>query len=179
MALEEMLVMMLPFQSTGSRPAAVSREELKELLHYNRLTGEFTWRVQPNGRVLIGSRAGSTNGSGRRVIAINGRNYYAHRLAWLYVKGDWPIGEIDHKNCNPLDNRIGNLRIATRLQNAWNKVQAHDNSTSGLLGVSWKKSHSKWCAQIKVRGVVKHLGLFSDPQTAHEAYLSAKRRMHV
>jgi len=112
------------------------------------------------------------------LIGIDGTYYYAHRLAWLYVYGRWPHPEVDHKNGDFTDNRLRNLREATRLQNSWNKRRPHANNKTGLLGVSWKARNKKWCAQIKAFGKVTHIGLFNDPVSAHRAYMKVKRAVH-
>lgn len=96
----------------------------------------------------------------------------------MYVYGQWPSPEIDHKNCDFADNRFTNLRLATRVQNAQNKRFPQANNKTGILGVSWKAANSKWCAQIRVNGVVKHLGLFTCPVEAGKAYARAKKTFH-
>lgn len=165
-------------KDTGIRPATVSQERLKKLLYYSKTKGTFAWRVSPNGRVHVGDKAGCPNSSGRVTIGVDGRYYYAHRLAWLYVYGVWPDPEVDHKNCDFSDNRIQNLRLATRSQNARNKRFPQANNKTGLLGVSWKARNKKWCAQIRCDGRVHHLGLFTCPVEAHRAYLKAKKMLH-
>ena len=94
-------------------------ERLRELLSYDPATGKFLWRV---GRQCMraGAVAGATEVQGYRVIKIDGKIYKAHRLAWLYVTGEWPPEEIDHKNTDPQDNVWSNLRLATHSQNQAN-----------------------------------------------------------
>ena len=100
--------------------------------------------------------------------------YYGHRLAWFLHYGEWPTGEIDHVNGNPSDNRIANLRIATRLQQAANARKRR----AGLKGAFRFKRGPKWTAQIRHDGVKHHLGVFEDERTAHEAYCEAARRLN-
>lgn len=74
---------------------------LRELLHYNPETGTFTWiaRSAHGSHIRIGAIAGSSpNSNGYLQIRADGRTYKAHRLAWLYVNGEWPRADIDHKN---------------------------------------------------------------------------------
>jgi hypothetical protein len=152
----------------------ITAEHLRELLHYDPETGVFTWIMRGPGRRLCGT-VGSVNPLGYQRIAINRRYYQAHRLAWLYVHGEWPVGDIDHINGDPGDNRIANLRPATRSQNLANSKR-RKNNTSGYKGVSWNKQARKWHARIGVDGQYKHLGLFTDPAEAHEAWLAAAKK---
>ena len=81
-------------------------------------------------------------------------------------------------NGDKADNRIANLRIGTKADNGQNQREAHVNSQSKTLGVCWNKRLTKWVAQIKCNGKVRHLGLFSDKTEAAEAYAKAKRELH-
>jgi hypothetical protein len=152
---------------------------VRELLHYDQETGIFTWKMrqdrrqQWNGR--FAGRVAGTAGVKRRYININigNRLYRAHRLAWLYVNGEWPVGDIDHINCNPADNRISNLRVATRSQNAAN-TRRHQDSKTEFKGI--KRNGRGWLARIKVSGKQLHLGTFDAPERAHRAYMAAARQ---
>ena len=110
---------------------------------------------------------------------MDGVSQYAHRLAWLYVHGVWPPHEVDHINGDRSDNRIANLRLATRQQNSENRHGAQSNSKTGLVGVSWHKRAGKWQAHIRVKGRTRYLGLFESTQDACMAYLQAKQTMGV
>jgi len=110
-------------------------------------------------------------------IYIDRRPYLAHRLAWLYVHGEWPgSGYIDHVNGNKLDNRLNNLREATNGQNMQNQVRPHKNNRSGYLGVS--RSRDRYVAQIRKNNKTYHLGVFDTPEDAHARYLHEKQRLH-
>lgn len=157
----------------------LTQERLKELLVYDEVTGHFTWRVNRNTRTKAGDKAGSTDKHGYIIIGVDHKYYKAHRLAWLYVHGEWPNGAIDHKFHAVADNRISELRDGTMAQNKGNLIKARsDNKTSGLLGVSWHKRAKKWTSYITRNGVSHFVGYFDDPQEAHQAYLSAKRKLH-
>lgn len=154
----------------------LTQAALKELLDYDQDTGVFRWRVNRNGLI----RAGSIAGGKSAVYKENGRVYYrlqikiscklhlAHRLAWLYVHGEWPESQIDHINGNPLDNRIANLRQATPKQNSENR-RLNANNTSGYRGVNWYARGKKWCAHLQHANQQVHIGYFDCPHEAGAA----------
>jgi hypothetical protein len=110
---------------------------------------------------------------GYAYISLQNQKCKAHRLAWMHVYGDIPQGiEIDHINGNKSDNRISNLRLATRSENCRNSKLSPLN-TSGSKGVSWNKARNKWTAQIKINGRQKHLGVFKNVEDAKSAYAIA------
>lgn len=152
---------------------------LREVLDYNPGTGGFTWKVRPSCRVSVGGNAGSITDGGYCVIRIDRRIHRAHRLAWLYVYGEWPANMVDHKNGCRADNRIENLRAASHQLNAQNMRAARSDNSSGKLGVSWDSRRGKWLAQIKdADGKHRHLGRFATPEAAYDRYLDAKRSLH-
>jgi HNH endonuclease/AP2 domain len=112
---------------------------------------------------------------GYLVIKIEGHTYKASRLAWLYVTGAWPGAEIDHRNLNRLDNRWGNLRVATHSQNHANK-RVYSNNACGFKGVSRQRRDHKWRARIQVNGNQFYLGLFDTSEAAHAAYCVAAEK---
>lgn len=145
----------------------LSQEELKVKLKYNYETGVFTWKDM---KYKHSSIAGS-NRDGYITININGKNYLAHRLAWLYVYGIWPRGHIDHINGIVTDNRINNLREVSKSQNGMNRgVQI--NNILGVKGVS--PSGNKYVARIGVRGITYYLGTFKTIEEAVNARREAE-----
>lgn len=152
-------------------------ERLREALRYDSRTGNFHWLVNPKNGNKIGDIAGRPNRCGHWQIMIDGKRYYAHRLAWLYVYEKWPEVQLDHINLIPGDNRIDNLRYADRHQNGQNRRKQRDNK-SGYKGVCWHKATQKWIAQIRINRVSKHLGIFSDPRLAYAAYCEAAKKYH-
>lgn len=142
-----------------------------------RETGLFV-RLSDICNVKAGRITGNRNTGGHIGFAIDRRMYLAHRLAWLYVHGSWPEGQIDHINGIRTDNRICNLRDVSRSINAQNVHGARKDNKLGLLGVCWREASKKFIAQIQVAGKVRHLGMFRTAEDAHEAYLKAKRKYH-
>ena len=153
----------------------LTQERLKELLDYDPETGVFTARVARSSNLPVGARAGSVTVRGYVNIHVCNKVYYAHRLAWFYVHGRWPNGHLDHINRVASDNRIANLREATRPQNMANTpVRSHNKS--GKKGVA--KHHHKWVASICKHGRKVHLGSFGSAEEAHAAYVAAARDIH-
>lgn len=147
------------------------------IINYEASTGSFTWSKARRG-CSAGKPAGHINREGYLVIKLNYRPVLAHRLAWFLVYGEWPKEGIDHINGERDDNRIANLRSVPHTINMQNKRAAMANNKScALLGVTWNKQHKKWQAKVVANKRRHHVGYFSDPQSAHEAYLLEKRRL--
>ena len=148
----------------------ITQSELKELLEYNPDTGLFIWlKSNGNRRLKAGDAAGAKMDAGYIRIQIKGKMYSAHRLAYLYMTGNFPENSIDHINHIRDDNRWVNLRDATHSQNKANQVKPKNN-TSGYKGVSRNRVHKKWIAQIMYMNKSIYLGSYTTPQEASEAY---------
>lgn len=157
----------------------LTQERLKELFSYDSKTGEFLRIKSLKGGVKKGSIAhGAAALSGHRSIGVDGKRYQFHRLAWLYVHGEWPKGEIDHIDHNPANNAISNLRDGTRSQNMQNLIGPTKRNNSGYLGVRWCTQMRAWQARIGKNYVHHNLGYFSTAEEASAAYLSKKREIH-
>lgn len=155
---------------------------LRQTLAYDPDTGVFTWAVTRrgrNGRSDAGQVAGGLQSAGGyRRISIGGQSYQAHTLAWLWVHGKFPQGDIDHINGQKDDNRIANLRDVSRSVNLQNMRKPRNTNTSGYLGVSLFKRTGKYTAEITINYQKKNLGYFSTAEEASAAYLKAKRELH-
>lgn len=149
----------------------ITQKRLKELLNYNHETGIFTWRVSRQG-IRINAVAGTLS-KGYIRIKINYRFYSAHRLAFLYMTGNWPVDQVDHDKHIRNDNRWVNLNQASPATNNKNSSMS-DKNTSGHVGVYWNKGNNKWLSQIGVNGKRKHLGYFVDIEDAKAARKSAE-----
>lgn len=155
----------------------LTQERLQELLHYDQDTGVFT-HIKARPGVRFGSVAGHVHHTGYLQIKFDRKLYRAHRLAWLYVHGEFPLNDLDHINRVRSDNRIGNLRLATRAENLQNQSMRSTN-TSGHVGVSWFKRDQKWRAQIAVNYKVINLGYFTDLSEAIAARQAAELHFHT
>jgi len=152
---------------------SLTQERLKTLVHYEPMTGSFTWN-QSRPKCKKGTKAGCNMRTGYVCIRIDNRLYTAHRLAWFYMTGSFPLEQLDHINGNRADNRFANLRQATNAENAQNR-RRKDNK-SGYTGV--RKENSKWLAEIKVNYKPMRIGLFATPEEARAAYLQARHKFH-
>lgn len=160
---------------------SLTADRLKEILDYDETSGIFRYRkqrgIQETGAIAGQiSKKSSWNGGGYRVIYIDGRGYGANRLAWFYVHGIWPADQVDHVNAVRDDNRIANLRLATRTQNMAN-CRKRANNTTGLKGAYWHKAARRWMSSIQCAGVYEYLGLFDTKEEAHAAYVMAANRL--
>jgi hypothetical protein len=163
-----------------------SRELVRQLLDYNAATGDFTWL--PRGPEMFshikafriwnarysGKLAGHITENGYLIVRLYPTVFMAHRLAWLLVYGE-PVPEIDHIDRDRSNNRIANLRAATRGQNRANSGTSK-NSTTGVKGVNAHKN--RFHARIMHNGDAIHLGSFRTVQEAAEARRKAAERLH-
>jgi hypothetical protein len=139
----------------------LTQEKLHELFSYDQETGDFSWRVKKSKNVKVGVPINSNNGKGYKVVKIDNKTYMVHRLIWMYVYGKFPENDIDHKNRIRSDNRLLNLRDASKTDNAQN-ISIPRHNKSGHIGVSWIKSHKSWTVYIKVEQKNKWLGYYKD-----------------
>jgi hypothetical protein len=174
---------------------SLTHELLLELLDYDPRDGVFIWKAREakhfnpankrdrdwtakcwNNR-RAGTEAGRLAGTGYVQITLGDVPFAGQRLAWFYVYKEWPpLGmQVDHINQVKADNRIANLRLATRSQNAFN-VQARKDSTSGVKGVM--PHAGRWQASIRAHGKRHHLGTFDTVEEAAEAYSKAAMSLH-
>ncbi len=145
---------------------------LRTVLDYDQETGVFRWRCD-----RPGVRAGVAGGvavHGYWRLKVDGRFWYAHRLAWFYVYGEIPDREIDHIDGNRANNAIANLRAASTRQNQQNKIARLPSS--GFRGV--RKQCNKWCAKIRIDGKYTHIGSYDTPEAASAAYEEAAAKHH-
>ncbi|MCC3246677.1 HNH endonuclease [Methylocystis sp. WRRC1] len=160
----------------------ITQEYLKSILDYDPETGVFTWRWRdglPNvcNYRDAGKEAGTLRPTGYRYISIDHRHWAAHRLAYIIMTGEQPVGDVDHINLNKSDNRWRNLRLATRSQNQSN-VPCHKRNKSGIKGVHLQKDCGRWVAYITVNRKRLHLGMFATKEEAAKAREDASARIY-
>lgn len=163
----------------------LTQSRLKELLSYDPETGVFTHLT--NRGYHLGLTAGYLKrSSGYWVIEVDGKKYYAHRLAWLYTTGSFPAAGMDHRDGNRSNNVFTNLREATAAENNQNRVIRHQPSSAGYTGVYYSPKNGlkvrktkPWRSRIKVGRKTHTIGYFATPEEAHAAYLAAKAQLHT
>jgi hypothetical protein len=144
--------------------------ELHSLFDYK--DGVLTWKQgRKNGRV-----AGSLKPTGYTVVEINNNNIMAHRLVWMMHNGSFE-GFIDHIDGNRSNNKIENLRLATVLQNSWNRKNNSNNRT-GVKGVHQIKATNKYQARICIGNKRLVLGSFEDLELAELVVMEARDKYH-
>jgi hypothetical protein len=166
----------------------LSKEYLDECFIYNPETGDLVWKVRPRAHfnsdrgynIFNTAWAGRVAGSRRlsvTTIRVGGGLYKAHRLVWKMYYGTDPDAHIDHKNRNPNDNRIENLREATGGENQRNAGMKSTNK-SGLKGVHFNRKTSKWRASTTVDRKSVYLGEYASRERAFEAYKAGIAVLH-
>lgn len=153
----------------------LTQERLKQLLHYDPETGVFTWIARRGKRTDLVGKVAGFDAHGYIGITIDYKKHMAHSLAWLYVHGEMPLSELDHKNRIRSDNKILNLRKATRKQNACNQ-SLRKRSKTGVIGVSIDAQTAMFRAHITVDAKMIHLGRFSVLDDAIHARRNAERQ---
>lgn len=153
----------------------ITKERLREVFTYNPMTGLFV-RNAPTRGCNSKTPVGSANQHGYIRITVDGRRYMAHRLAWLYMTGEWPSESVDHIDGNPANNAWVNLRDVSASVNMQNQRRARRDNRTGLLGVV--VNGSGFQARIKVAGKIEILGQFQSKEVAHSAYVARKRLSH-
>jgi hypothetical protein len=160
---------------------AFSSEQLKSVLDYAPSTGKWTWITRQSNVIHEGAEAGSVKPNGRRYINVFGEAHLAHRLAHLYMTGEWPKGPVRQRNGIFDDCRWENLYESTRAEvNIARRLGK--NNTSGRMGVSFSKRRGKWKAQIKRDWQTINLGYFVSFEDACAARAKAEEeigRAHV
>lgn len=158
----------------------LTQARLKSVLDYHRDTGEFWWIAKPHPKMnddVFDRPAGLVITGGYRRIRLDGEVYLAHRLAWFFVCGWWPPEDVDHVNGERDDNRIDNLRLASRSQNRANaqkpwRIQKYPKGVT-----SWGTT-AKFAMQISFKGQRYTEGPFDTPDEAHAAYCRKAEELH-
>lgn len=162
------------YLGNSSERREITQEILHKYLRYDEETGELYNKISRGSRAMAGSKCGSYDCStGYMQMKFNGKLTTFQRFVWMYHHGEWPNGEIDHINGDQLDNRIENLRVVSKQENARNTGK-RVNNTSGIIGVSFDKTRNKWLAGITVN--YKHVGLgrFENKEDAIRARKNAE-----
>lgn len=144
-------------------------KRVKEMFTYDAELGVLIWKKSTGGPIKAGMKAGTLHPKGYTTILLDGKRYLTHRLVWFYVYSEFPNVHIDHINKIKADNRIENLRLATKPENGKNVRIRKDNST-GFKGVSFYKASGKYKAEATLNSKCHYLGLFNTAIEASDAY---------
>lgn len=159
------------------RESILRHDRLLELVDYNPDTGIFTNKISRSNCSPAGKILGTVNNSGHFIMQIDGVLYLAHRLAWFYCFKEWPINILDHKDRDPSNNSLDNLRECTKVTNSFNSDKRITNTT-GIKGAFFDKRRNKYYSQIVVNGKKTWLGYFNTVNEAGTAYLVAAKQLH-
>jgi hypothetical protein len=141
---------------------------MRERLIYTPEDGKVLWSKHPRWPSYAGREAGNVMKNGYRKLKFCGRQFLVHRVAWLLTHGSWPVGDIDHIDGNPANNKLENLRDVPHNVNLQNRKSATTKNKTGFLGVA--KRRDKYAAHIHRHGKQIYLGLFPTAELAHQAY---------
>lgn len=165
-----------------AKEATLTADQLRTVLGYDPGTGFFTWLVGSVNKVRAGAKAGYRQPDGQRVIRIRTISYVAHRLAWLYVTGEWPKNLVDHRNMDRDDNRWENLRSATKGQNGANRGPQANNA-HGHKGVYLVPKYyvstgeDAWKASTMINGKHNHIGYYRTIEEAIAAHAEKSKEL--
>ena len=138
--------------------------------------GELYWKVSTNSKIKVGKKAGCITSKGYLTIKVNKKPYLAHKIIFSIHYGYIPK-EIDHIDLNKLNNKIENLREATREQNQWNR-KLQSNNSSGIKGVYWHKRDKSWRVQLRFNKKMNYIGSFKDLELAELVASEARSKYH-
>ena len=155
--------------------SGITVDLVRKLYVYDPDTDNVRRRIGRGTRWHKGELVGTLGLNGYRYISINRKMYLAHRIVWLLHYGRWPVSDVDHINGNRDDNRIVNLREATRSENNINSI-IPSNNTSGHKGCYYDKRRDCWYAEIWVNKKKVYLGRFESAQSAGDAYQAAAKK---
>lgn len=154
----------------------ISQERLREVLCYSPVVGVFEWR-RGGRRIRKGGLAGAVTKAGYVRLCVDGRLYEAHRLAWLYVTGEWPDQCIDHIDGDRSNNAFKNLRLAEYADNSAN-MRVNCRSTTGIKGVTYLHSCDRWRARVRRGGQMVLDQVFGSREEARAAAETAREQAH-
>jgi hypothetical protein len=151
--------------------------DFNEIFTYDPETGLLHWKAPKTNRVKAGDVAGQPKASGYRYVGVGKKRYLAHRVVWEMHNGPIPPNtDIDHLNGDKSDNRLSNLRVATRSQNMTNVARPYGGRPGRFRGVSATKYG--FAASIRNGGPSKHLGHYKTALEAARAYDEAALALH-
>lgn len=147
----------------------LSEVELHEWFNYEPETGNIYWKKSPKPSIKPGDLVKAKHGCGYLLASVKGKTFLQHRLAWFLYYGEWPYDQVDHIDGDRKNNKLTNLRLASKKENMWNS-KGKPNKTSEYKGVSWDRVRNKWAVYIKYDNKVKNVGRFNNEVEAALTY---------
>lgn len=170
----------LPQKNPPASPPSsdvLTQARLHELFDYDEVSGNLIWKARTSRRISVGDIAGYHTSQGYLAVRVDGRLYLAHRLIWMYLYGEFPVNEIDHRDGCGTNNRQANLRAATRAENAQNCKLRLDNAL-GVPGVYFNQRAGRYVARLEAFKSVRFTRAFVTIDQAASARAQAKARFH-
>ena len=152
----------------------VTRQFLHD--HFEYKDGDLFWKKPLSNRVKVGQKAGTLKDNGYLVTRIDGNMMRNHKIVYMLFNDEIPE-LIDHIDGNKLNNRIENLRLASKIENAQNSKLRSDNST-GVKGLRWHSQRNKWNVRLVINKKEKSFGLFEDFELAELVAFEAREKYH-
>jgi hypothetical protein len=156
----------------------LTQDILKRRLHYNHITGVWTWKIATIKR-KAGTIAGHTMYKGYVIISLFNKTYTVQTLAYLYMEGVFPPEgyEVDHIDTDKANNVYSNYRLATRTEQTWNSKMPITNKTSGIKGISADKQ-GNYRAEISVHGTRYRASFGKDLEAAANWITNLRNTKH-
>ncbi len=156
------------------KQAVVTHEMVRDQFDYDPIAGLLIRKSNGVNGKYAGKPAGNIHSCGYRYVKIFGRLFRYSRVVWMWNYGSWPVNEVDHTDGAILNDRIENLRDATRAENTRNRI-ANRNSACSFKGVQLRRYPigTRYIATIGVAGKVKYLGFFNTAEEAAKMYDAA------
>jgi HNH endonuclease len=150
---------------------------IKRCISYNPETGLLTWveKYSKYSKCNVGDTVGTLNSKLAWHFSFCDKDFLSHRVAWFLYYGVWPQKFIDHKDKDPTNNKLINLREANRVQNSANRKPSYLGS-SKYLGVCYSKATNKW--QVSIGSPRKYLGQFTTEKEAALVYNTAAKEIY-
>lgn len=155
-------------------------DDIKDFIAYNPVSGLFTRIKRYDGKPnREGDNASRPCGNGYFRVRFRKKSYQAHRLAFWWVNGYMP-SEIDHIDGVKWNNRIQNLREASRAGNQRNH-SINSRNTSGVKGVTIAKRGPRryWVCKIITDGALtsKYFPYTDAGLVDAESWIKAQREL--
>lgn len=145
----------------------ITINEFRRCLSYDPITGEMRWKISLGNRAPVGKIINTNCKARYPRVRLHNKLMPAHRVAWALAYGVWPKYEIDHKDRNPKNMRLDNLRDVPHTINMQN---------TAAKGICFDTSRNKYMAYIDVYGKRKYLGRFDSKAAAELARSTAVKK---